>query len=182
MIRLTNILVATDFSAVSRAALSYGRELARCFGATLHVVHVTDTNYAWMMPPEAVLPDLGQLEQDLIDSAHNELDTILTYDDRTELHARGVVRVATDTAAAIVAQARDCHADLIVMGTHGHGGAARLLLGSVADKVLHTARCPVLVIREPEHETLERDPQTTTRLTHPDDQTDAVGYHPQALL
>jgi nucleotide-binding universal stress UspA family protein len=157
MIRLSNVLVATDFSTPSEAALNYGRELSRTFGATLHVLHVAEDAYAWLMPPDGVLPDFDELQRNLNDAARERLDGALSEEDRTQLHARGVVRTSRLPAAAIVAHAKEIQADLIVMGTHGRGGAARLLLGSVADKVLRTAPCPVLVVRQPEREFIAPD-------------------------
>jgi nucleotide-binding universal stress UspA family protein len=63
-----------------------------------------------------------------------------------------VLRVSGTPALAIVTYAKDANLDLIVMGTHGRGGMAHVLMGSVAEKVVRTAPCPVLTVRHPEHE------------------------------
>ena len=64
----------------------------------------------------------------------------------------GVVLVSTAPAAAIVNHARESGTDLIVIGTRGRGGIAHLVMGSVAERVVQTAPCPVLTVRHPEHE------------------------------
>ena len=74
-------------------------------------------------------------------------ERLLTDADRRELHAVVVLRTATSPAASIVAYAQASEIDMIVMGTHGRGGLSHLLLGSVADRVVRTAPCPVMVIR-----------------------------------
>lgn len=162
MIRLKHVLVATDFSEPSEAALNYGRELARSFDAQLHLIHVAEDVYAWLMPPEGVMPDFDQLQETLIESAREQVKALLTDEDRRDLRAEAVVRVSRSTAAAITDYARACGADVLVMGTHGRGGAARLFLGSVAEKVLRSAPCPVLVVRRPEHEFIAPDALVAT--------------------
>lgn len=157
MILLKNVLVATDFSEPSEAALNYGRELARSFGANLQVMHVVEDVFAWLMPPDGVIPNFDELQRNLTDAARQQLDELLTDEDRRELHAKPVLRVSRATAAAITEYAKNAKVDVIIMGTHGRGGAARLFLGSVAEKVLRTAPCPVLVVRHPEHEFLAAD-------------------------
>lgn len=162
MIRLKHVLVATDFSEPSEAALSYGRELARSFGAQLHLIHVAEDVYAWLMPPEGVVPDFDELQHTLTDGASERVNAVLTDEDRQDLRAEAAVRVSRSTAAAITDFARACEADILVMGTHGRGGAARLFLGSVAEKVLRSAPCPVLVVRRPEHEFIAPDALVAT--------------------
>ena len=73
MIKLTNVLVGIDFSDTSESALSYGRELARTFGARLHVLHVVENAFLWV-GPDAVGIDFAQLQADLEVSARNLLD------------------------------------------------------------------------------------------------------------
>lgn len=150
MIRLNNVLVATDFGKASEAALNYGRELARTFGATLHVLHVTEnliTRYAY--EGAIISPDL---QREIEDAARARLEALIGDDDRRELHAKATVRTAPSMAEAIVDHATDIGADVIVVGTHGRRAFAHLLLGSVAERVVRTAPCPVLTVRSPEHE------------------------------
>lgn len=129
------ILVPTDFSPPSDAALSYARLLARTFDASLHLLHVIGTHSA---PPQATADSRNR-----VPGALRDLRNRLTADDRSPDVAVLAVK-APDPAAQIVQTARSMDASLIVMGTHGRGGIARVLMGSVAEKVVRTAPCPVL--------------------------------------
>jgi nucleotide-binding universal stress UspA family protein len=156
MIRLKNVLVATDFSETSEAALRYGRDLARTFGATLHVLHVADNimmRYAFdgsvVLAPEVQ----GALEH----AAQTHLEQLLGDDDRRELGAVAVLRTANTPADSIVEYAKGAGIDVIVIGTHGRRTLEHLLLGSVAEHVVRTSPCPVLTVRHPEHEFLVPD-------------------------
>jgi len=151
MIRIQNVLVATDFSEPSEAALNYGRELARSFHATLHVVHVTDSIYA-QYGGEAYSVALPELQSEIEDSARKELESLLNDDDRRDLRAKPVLITALAKAPAIVDYARQNTIDLIVMGTHGRGAIGHMLMGSVAERVVRTAPCPVLTVHHPERE------------------------------
>ena len=149
MARITRILVPTDFSETSDAALRYARTLADTFGASLHLLHAFEDPYA----AGALAPEVyGTVPQELRDSAlelaNTNLEERLPAADRERY--RGATTVVTGApAAAIVKYATDHGVDLIVMGTHGRSGVAHLLLGSVAEKVVRTAPCPVLSVREP---------------------------------
>jgi nucleotide-binding universal stress UspA family protein len=152
MITLKNILVATDFSEPSDAALTYGRALARNFGATLHVVHVVDNVPTFVYGAEAYAVSMPELQQELDDSARKQLADLLVDNDQQPMAVRPVVIASHAPAAAIVDYAGRERIDLIVAGTHGRGGVAHLLMGSVAERVVRTAPCPVLTVRHPEHE------------------------------
>jgi nucleotide-binding universal stress UspA family protein len=147
MIALRNILVATDFGPASVAALTYGRELARTFGAALHVLHALEN--VFMHP---IVSDPYTVEA----AARNRLAALLgpgTEPGQGEpLHGRAVVDITDAPAEAIVRYARAAEIDLIIVGTHGRQRLSRLLLGSVAEVVVRTAPCPVLTIHHPEHE------------------------------
>jgi nucleotide-binding universal stress UspA family protein len=149
MILLQKILVATDFSEPSDAALAYGRELARAFNASLTVFHSV-ANIA-VYGAEIALYE-PEIQKDIEAAAQKQIDALVSEEDRTALHAQAVVRTSSATALAIVDYAREINADLIVMGTHGRGAVAHLLMGSVAERVVRTAPCPVLTVRHPEHE------------------------------
>jgi nucleotide-binding universal stress UspA family protein len=153
MINLKSILVATDFSELSDAALNYGRELAARFGATLHVLHVAQNIYITTFGAEnyaAVAPDL---QQQVHDNASRRLQELLIG---TENCVPAVV-TSGSPAIAIVIYANDHDVDLIVMGTHGREALAHLVMGSVAERVVRLAPCPVLTIRQPEHEFVRQD-------------------------
>ena len=156
MILLKNILVATDFGEASDAALSYGRDLARTYGATLHAVHVAE-NVLARYADDGTLALLPQLQNDIDEAARKRMVRLVTDEDRTMLHAKPVVLSAVGTAEAIVEYAKKYNVDVIVMGTHGRGAFAHLLMGSVAERVVRTAPCPVLTVRHPEHEFIVPD-------------------------
>jgi len=80
------------------------------------------------------------------------VDASLFDEDRQALGAVGLVITSNSPSAAIVTYARDASIDLIVMGTHGRGAIAQILMGSVAERVVRIAPCPVLTVRHPEHE------------------------------
>lgn len=151
MIALKSILVATDFGEASAAALAYGRELARTFGATLHVLHVADDVYV-RLGGDAYMAVLPELQKDLEDDAHRHLDELLVDNDPVPLPVKKAVLTSSATASSIVQYARDLGIDLIVVGTHGRGAVAHLFMGSVAERVVRSAPCPVLTVRHPEHE------------------------------
>ncbi len=140
MIALGRVLVAVDFSPPSDVALKYGRALARAFGATLHVLNVSEN---FFLHPVAGDPHA------LRAAALEHVADRLTDHDRSALHAKAVVEIADAPAEAIVAYARRHAIDLIVMGTHA---VSQVLVGSVAEKVVRTAHCPVLTVRVPERE------------------------------
>jgi nucleotide-binding universal stress UspA family protein len=101
--------------------------------------------------------NVGRLQADLDSEARARLDALVTDDDRRTLQARGVALTDQSPASAIVDYAAENAIDVIVMGTHGRGRVGRWLLGSVADRVVRTAPCPVLVVRHPEREFIVPD-------------------------
>ena len=161
MIALKSILVATDFGEASAAALAYGRELARAFNATLHVLNVADDVYV-RLGGDGYVAALPDLQKDIEDAARRQLETLLIDNDPKPLPVKTAVITSSATAASIVQYARDLDIDLIIVGTHGRGAVAHLLMGSVAERVVRTASCPVLTVRHPEHEFVIPDALTTT--------------------
>jgi nucleotide-binding universal stress UspA family protein len=151
MIKITNVVVATDFGEASGAALAYGREFARAFGAKLHVLHVIE-DPALYAGPESVGVDIARLLAELEAKAQAALDKIVTAEDRAQLKAVTTIRSGNAPAYEIVSHAKLVNSDVIIMGTHGRGFMAHLLMGSVAEKVVRTAPCPVLTVHHPEHE------------------------------
>jgi nucleotide-binding universal stress UspA family protein len=143
MIVLRNVLVATDFEAASDAALTYGRALARNFGASLHLLHVAENQFLRPSPTDPSIIKAAYLRS---------LNDRLTIDDRGGLSARAILEVSDSPADAIVEYARGASIDLIVMGTRGRSTMSQLLMGSVAERVVRFAPCPVLTVRHPEHD------------------------------
>ncbi|MEO7192409.1 MAG: universal stress protein [Vicinamibacterales bacterium] len=143
---LKRVLVATDFGEPSDAAVTYGRNIARVFAATLHIVHVIDDACAHGTPPLSQTFDVAQLQRTYEHSAREALDGLLDPQMRTE----GVVTeilTGSRPAPVILSYAKESMIDLIVMGTHGRRGFADLFMGSVAQQVVRDADCPVLTLR-----------------------------------
>lgn len=162
MVVLKNVLVATDFDEPAATALAYGKDLARQYEATLHVLHVVDdvtARYATEIPMFTA-DEQAEIEK----SALARVDALLTSEDRQQLNARPIVRSSLSPALAICDYAKVNRIDLIIMGTHGRGAMAHFLLGSVAERVVRTAPCPVLTVRRPEREFITPDALTT--VTH----------------
>ena len=155
MIVLKNILVATDFSEPSAKALAYGRDLARSYNATLHLLHVTE-DIMLRYAPEIGFA-LPEMQRDLDRAARLELEKLITDDDTRTLRVVPALETASNAAASIVAYARTHEVDLIVVGTHGRGVVKHLLMGSVAERVVRTAPCPVLAVRAHEREFIAPD-------------------------
>lgn len=145
MIALKRILVPHDFSDTSATAVQYAVELARNFGARLYFLHVGDDAVNQF---EEEFP-IG-LEDALADGVRERLLHIVTPQEKAELNPDFAVRPGSP-AAEIVRYATDQDIDLIVMGTHGRGFVGHALMGSVAEKVVRTAPCPVLTVRIPNH-------------------------------
>jgi nucleotide-binding universal stress UspA family protein len=137
---ITRILVPTDFSDTSDAALDYARALAKRFGASLHLVHVLD---------DPTLTEGLVAEAYVTEAPSNR--TAMLEDARSHLRDRAagcttIEAIFGDTPATIVDYACQSRADLIVMGTHGRTGLAHLLLGSIAERVVRMAPCAVLTV------------------------------------
>jgi universal stress protein A len=156
MIRIHDIVVATDFGDSSGNALTYGRNFARAFSATLHVVHVV-TDLATVAPVGEIPVDLTRVQAQVEAEAAASLDTLVTDDDRRTLSVKSAVLTSTSPARAILSYATDVRADLLIIGTHGRSGIAELLLGSVAHKIVRSAPCPVLTVRSEEREFVQPD-------------------------
>ena len=140
------ILVATDFSRVSDLALQYAVEIARRLRASIHILHIIDTSRLSGSPDGFVI-GLAELEVKMTQNAERRLSKL-----QLEPAQRAVAtttQVATGTAAQrIVEQAGRRGSDLIVMGTHGRRGVSHLLNGSVAEREVRSAPCPVLTVRD----------------------------------
>jgi nucleotide-binding universal stress UspA family protein len=157
MIAVKNILVATDFGEAADSALLYGRELAGRFGATLHVLHIAQNVYITTFGAESYASIMPEMQQDIVSAARKRLNESVLDSDGSGPVTRPVVMTSGSPAFAIVDYARDNGIDLIVMGTHGRGALAHLMMGSVAERVVRLAPCPVLTVRHPEHEFVRPD-------------------------
>jgi nucleotide-binding universal stress UspA family protein len=152
MISLKQVLFPTDFSELSVNALKYARSFAETFNAELHVLHVVDEAalYWTAVAPNSV--PVGPSIDELTTIAKTEMEKFAKAN-LGNLKAGVITKVVTGRPfMEIIRYARDKTIDLVVIGTHGRSGLHHVLLGSVAEKVVRKAPCPVLTIRHPEHE------------------------------
>ena len=138
MIRIEKILYPTDFSSYSNQAYFHAVALAEKHGASLTVLFV--------YTPDIVTPGEPPDEDAARRYWRNQLEQIRPVDPGIRVRH---VFLEGDPAAEIVRYGRDAGVDVIVMGTHGRTGVERLLMGSVAEKVLRDASCSVLVVKLP---------------------------------
>ena len=138
---LKTILVSTDFSPSSDAALAMATALARDSGAKLLIVHVEEiplatggAEYLYSVP-EPATQELKKMLGEVLPK-----DPKVAYEHRL---------LAGDPAEAIVRTAEADGVDMIVIGTHGRTGLTRLLMGSVAEAIVRRAGCPVLTVKQP---------------------------------
>lgn len=144
--KLTKILCPIDFSASSEAALKYAAAMARDSAAELIVVYVDEGPLAY----DAGMLGFVEPESDLQPESRLQAITQTLPD----LACRAC-SLQGDPAAQIVQLAKDESVDLIVLGTHGRTGLARLLMGSIAEAVLRSAPCPVLALKQPDPDSQE---------------------------
>jgi nucleotide-binding universal stress UspA family protein len=138
------ILMATDFGPESDAALARAVDLARQLGGSIHLLHVVRDPMTVLGAPESYGIDWQKLRDELVSKSRADLEQIASRYKEVVLATDVIIDRPAD---AIVRRARDVGADLIVMGTHGRGAVGHLFLGSVAERVLRQAPCPVMTVR-----------------------------------
>lgn len=144
MFNIKNILVPTDFSSLSQSALEYASDLADNMSATIHILHVIDKSIPF-------LPGKQNLsEADLTDVLETDAQKHLSafkkeVESESDVNVLCVIKHGIDFEE-IVNYSKEIRAELIVIATHGRTGIMHSLLGSVAEKVIQHAKCPVLVI------------------------------------
>ena len=151
MIKLKRILLATDFSECSDHALRYACEFAEIFSAELHLLTVFE-------PPTAAYAEYGlgsvgvqDVEKDLVSQLSTKLHGYPETVWRNKLDLTRSVR-AGRPFTEIVRYAKEMGVDLIIIGTHGRGAIAHMLMGSTAERVVRKSPCPVMTIHPEGHE------------------------------
>ena len=147
MLDLKKILVPTDFSVHSEKALQYGLELAGKFGSELHLFHVVEPLPVFFGDGVYVPPDSTA---EVIAAAKTKLEEFDSVSHTRFKVVRSVVE--GHPFVEIIQYAKENTIDLVIVGTHGRGAIAHMLLGSEAEKVVRKAPCPVLVVRDSEHD------------------------------
>ncbi len=155
MINLKRILWPTDFSETADTAQIYACSLAKQFDAELHIVH-TIIDPAYAVSPMGVGYIPATYHEDMRERSDAELAKLPSLVGAKEL---SVVResLAGGAAEAITDYAKEHGISMIVMGTHGYSGLSRMLMGSVAEKVVRTATCPVLTIHSDDKQFVSED-------------------------
>jgi len=144
--RFRRILHASDFSSASRRAFDAAVGLAKANGGTLTLVHALEPPIPWVEDAYVSRTAYDKVAASVRTSAAKRLDALVR---RARLAGVRVTRRLMDgnPRDAIARAATRTHADLVVVGTHGRTGVRKLLLGSVAERVVATAPCPVLTVR-----------------------------------
>jgi len=148
MLDIKNVLVATDFSEWSDAAIIYARALAGTFGARLHILHAVE----FVATADVMGVAVPDLYKGVESAARQQLEGLISETDREIFGARPVLVTGGTPAQAIIDYAKKAEIDLIVLGTHGRRGLSHMVMGSVAERVVRLAPCPVLTVRQPERE------------------------------
>jgi nucleotide-binding universal stress UspA family protein len=146
MMTAKRILVPVDFSEQSGRALDCAKTLAGKFDASLHLLTVVPDPFTLPNPSQWYVPAPAGYIEGLRRDAEAHVNDLLTLADHARFNARCAVLFG-DPSAKILEYVAIETIDLIVMGTHGRGGVAHALLGSVAEKVVRAAQCPVLTVR-----------------------------------
>jgi nucleotide-binding universal stress UspA family protein len=146
MKRIRHVLYASDFSAASRRAFGAAISIAKSLDAKLTIVYV-------LAPVVPIIPDryidaatLDRLDERARRWSARQLSRLAAQATKAGVSATSLLREG-DPVAQIVRAGRSTHADVIVVGTHGRRGLPKFLLGSVAERVVATAPCPVVTVR-----------------------------------
>lgn len=148
-VKFERILFPTDFSDLGLIALEHARELVRMFHSELHCLHVVDEAYQYWstMGPESI--PIGPPPDELLKANRGRIEQFRA-EHLADLTPAPVLEVRLGRPfAEIIGYAREANVDLIVMGTHGRGSIAHMLLGSTTEKVVRKSPCAVLTVRAP---------------------------------
>ncbi len=146
--KIRNILVATDFSPIARNAFDTALRIARATGARMTLAHVVPSQvviHAGL--PVGIRSEVVRMSRALLEKDRRRLEKLVAAARRARVRAGGAMHEG-DPSGELLRIVAATKPDVIVIGTHGRGGAAHLLLGSVAEKVVRVATCPVLVVKK----------------------------------
>ncbi|MBC7815921.1 MAG: universal stress protein [Planctomycetaceae bacterium] len=148
MITFKRILVPTDFSENSEVAGKYARAMAEAFHADLHLMHVLEEPYVTAVDPASFVPAPSFYEE-IETETRARLVRLLADWEPLQPHVE-IVSSRGSPFVEILRYAKEHGIDLIVLGTHGRGPIAHMLMGSVAETIVRKAPCPVLTVRHPQ--------------------------------
>ncbi len=156
--KLTRILAPTDFSKFSGFALEWAAYIAQCMKADLVLLHVIPEEEGQIIEeiagegavvriPKGIREDVVKDRQKKLKDQYN---MVVSHEIKSILRVEEITRIGVPFLE-IIKVAKEKEVDLIVMGTHGRTGLAHVLIGSVAEKVVHHAHCPVLTVKHPQY-------------------------------
>jgi nucleotide-binding universal stress UspA family protein len=149
VLRLKKILVPTDFSETSKKAVGYALRFAEQFSCEISLLYVVEPASPMIGAPLAIEPFT---DEDEFSMAEKDLAALATESQADSAHpVAWFVRIG-HAPNEITKAAKDLDVDLIIIATHGYTSWRHLCIGSTAERVVRTAPCPVLVVREKEHE------------------------------
>jgi universal stress protein A len=148
---LKRILAPVDFSECSQKALQYAVPFCAQFQAALVLLHVVEVPY---VASDVPVIQLDQWQAQMNENAISRLAALKEGPNLRGLKVEQIIRIG-NPYREIVAAAKEMPADLIILSTHGHTGFSRMFMGSTAERVVRHASCPVLVVRENEHEFIQ---------------------------
>ncbi len=143
--RIKRILLPTDLSEASISAFKYAKSLAEKYGASIYVLHILE-NLPPVLAIHALDLTVDRVEKNMEENARNQLERIVKENLKTKNKVQIFIRKGL-VDDEIVKFADEKKIDLIVMGTHGRTGIEYTLLGSIAEKVVRKAKCPVLTVK-----------------------------------
>jgi len=146
MVPARNILVPTNFSESSAAALDYAKVLAAETGATLHVMHAVEDITG--DSPMLTAVDLDAFRDQAEGASLEHLENLLTAEERRRLHVEFQL-VYGNAYGAIMEYARNHNIDMIVLGSSSRSAIVKFIMGSIADSIVRNAPCPVLSVKAP---------------------------------
>lgn len=147
--KLKQILVPVDFSEPSQKALEYALPLAKKFGAKITLLHIVEP----VLYPESVVvpPEMEEMNLHLMKDSRERLELLCQKTVNPAIASKPRVRLGKPWQE-IVNAARSIPADLIIVATHGYTGLKHFFIGSTAERVVRHAPCPVLTVRERQHD------------------------------
>jgi nucleotide-binding universal stress UspA family protein len=156
--KLTRILAPTDFSKHSGFAMEWAAYMAQCMKADLVLLHVISEEEGKIMEEVigegAVVQIPKGIRQNVVEERQKKMkeqyEMVVSREIKAALKVEQMIRIGVPFLE-VVRTAKERDVDLIVLGTHGRTGLSHVLIGSVAEKVVHHAHCPVLTIKHPQY-------------------------------
>lgn len=178
MQKINTILVPSDFSKHSEHALHYAASLGERFGATVHLLHVVTLHGLQGECGPEVFPDMASLLQRADSAAREKLDRGADESGAAEVQVIKALTRSVNAFEAIVDYAKRKSVGLIIIATRGNTGLAHVLLGSVTERVVRYAPCPVLVVEEGDRDFVDPETGAVTikRVVIADDFSDAAKH------